>query len=90
MIVVALMFGIIFWDHGTNRSNVLRAPDIRGRQPDFSNAIGSMYAAVMFLSVQNSSAVQPIISIRRTVFSRRSVRTMLLNRYKFSSIFYIL
>ncbi|PHU14197.1 Pleiotropic drug resistance protein 1 [Capsicum chinense] len=90
MIVVALMFVMIFWDHGTNRSNVLRAPDIRGRQPDFSNAIGSMYAAVMFLSVQNSSAVQPIISIKRTVFYRRRVRTMLLNCYKFSSIFYIL
>ncbi|KAF3668868.1 hypothetical protein FXO37_09299 [Capsicum annuum] len=66
----------------TKQSNVLRAPDIRGRQPDFSNAIGSMYAAVMFLSVQNSSAVQPIISIKRTVFYRRSVRTMLLNCYE--------
>ncbi|TMW90131.1 hypothetical protein EJD97_016159 [Solanum chilense] len=31
----------------------------------------SMYAAVMFLSVQNSSTVQPIISIDRTVFYRK-------------------
>lgn len=42
-----------------------------GRQQDLFNAIGSMYAAVMFLSVQNSSTVQPIISIDRTVFYRK-------------------
>uniref|UniRef100_A0A3Q7GRS2 ABC-2 type transporter transmembrane domain-containing protein n=1 Tax=Solanum lycopersicum TaxID=4081 RepID=A0A3Q7GRS2_SOLLC len=42
-----------------------------GRQQDLFNAIGSMYAAVMFLSVRNSSTVQPIISIDRTVFYRK-------------------
>ncbi|CAN4097540.1 unnamed protein product [Withania somnifera] len=63
---VALMFGTIFWDLGTKR----------GRQQDLFNAIGSMYAAVMFLGVQNSSAVQPIISIERTVFYRERAAGM--------------
>lgn len=52
------------------------APNFRGRQQDFFNAIGSMYAAVMFLGVQNSSAVQPIISIERTVFYRERAAGM--------------
>ncbi|KAK4357468.1 hypothetical protein RND71_023078 [Anisodus tanguticus] len=65
-IFVALMFGIIFWDLGSKR----------GRQQDFFNAIGAMYAAVMFLVVQNSTAVQPIISIERTVFYRERAAGM--------------
>ncbi|WMV33994.1 hypothetical protein MTR67_027379 [Solanum verrucosum] len=36
----------------------------------------SMYAAVMFLSVENSSAVQRIISIERTVFYRKRAAGM--------------
>ncbi|KAJ8547596.1 hypothetical protein K7X08_011182 [Anisodus acutangulus] len=47
-----------------------------GRQQDFFNAIGAMYAAVMFLGVQNSTAVQPIISIERTVFYRERAAGM--------------
>ncbi|KAK4718454.1 hypothetical protein R3W88_016792 [Solanum pinnatisectum] len=43
-IFVAPKFGTIFWDLVSKR----------GRQQDLFNAIGSMYAAVMFLGVQNS------------------------------------
>ncbi|KAK4355458.1 hypothetical protein RND71_024429 [Anisodus tanguticus] len=57
-IFVAPTFGTIFWDLGSKR----------GRQQDIVNAIGDVYAAVMFLGVQSSIAVQPIISIERTVF----------------------
>lgn len=48
-----------------------------------------MCPAVLFLGVQNSSAVQPIISIERTVFHREraarmySLYHMLLDRHRF-------
>ncbi|GMN45205.1 hypothetical protein TIFTF001_014383 [Ficus carica] len=62
----ALMFGTIFWDLGTKRR----------RQQDVMNAMGSMYAAVLFLGVQNSSSVQPVVAIERTVFYRERAAGM--------------
>ncbi|KAJ8540414.1 hypothetical protein K7X08_030333 [Anisodus acutangulus] len=32
--------------------------------------MGSMYAATLFLGVQNSSSVQPVVAVERTVFYR--------------------
>ncbi|XP_010254256.1 PREDICTED: pleiotropic drug resistance protein 1-like [Nelumbo nucifera] len=63
---IALMFGTIFWDLGSKR----------GRKQDLINAIGSMYAAVLFLGVQNSSAVQPVVAVERTVFYREKAAGM--------------
>lgn len=40
------------------------------------NAMGSMYAAVLFIGVQNSSSVQPVVSIERTVFYRERAAGM--------------
>ncbi|KAL2332424.1 hypothetical protein Fmac_020005 [Flemingia macrophylla] len=57
---IALMFGTMFWDLGGKHSS----------RQDLSNALGSMYSAVMFLGVQNSSSVQPVVSIERSVFYR--------------------
>ncbi|KAL2332418.1 hypothetical protein Fmac_019999 [Flemingia macrophylla] len=37
---------------------------------DLLNALGSMYIAVLFLGVQNSSSVQPVVAVERTVFYR--------------------
>ncbi|KAA8525358.1 hypothetical protein F0562_007224 [Nyssa sinensis] len=62
----ALMFGTIFWDLGSKR----------GRQQDLFNAMGSMYAAVLFIGVQNATSVQPIIAIERTVFYRERAAGM--------------
>ncbi|XP_074570849.1 ABC transporter G family member 36-like isoform X2 [Curcuma longa] len=64
--VIALMFGTIFWDLGTRRS----------RQQDLFNAMGSMYAAVIFIGVQNASSVQPVVAIERTVFYRERAAGM--------------
>ncbi|KAJ8543110.1 hypothetical protein K7X08_005633 [Anisodus acutangulus] len=77
-IFVAPTFGTIFWDLGTKR----------GRQQDIVNAIGDVYAAVMFLGVQNSTAVQPIISIERISVGKEQLGCiqlylMLLDKYKF-------
>ncbi|CAK9174669.1 unnamed protein product [Ilex paraguariensis] len=63
---IALMFGTIFWDLGSKKTN----------QQDPFNAMGSMYAAVIFLGVQNASSVQPVVAVERTVFYRERAAGM--------------
>nr|GLL46785.1 pleiotropic drug resistance protein 1-like [Ipomoea trifida] len=53
----ALLFGTIFWGIGPKRKT----------QQDLFNAMGCMYAAVVFLGVQNATSVQPVVAIERTV-----------------------
>ncbi|WCJ30204.1 ABC transporter G family member 39 [Euphorbia peplus] len=65
-IVIALLFGTIFWNLGAKR----------GKAQDLFNAMGSMYAAVLFLGFQNSTSVQPVVSIERTVFYRERAAGM--------------
>lgn len=38
--------------------------------------MGSMYAAVIFIGIQNSNAVQPVIAVERTVFYRERAAGM--------------
>lgn len=38
--------------------------------------MGSMYAAVTFIGVQNAVSVQPVVSIERTVFYRERAAGM--------------
>ncbi|XP_050212983.1 pleiotropic drug resistance protein 1-like isoform X2 [Mercurialis annua] len=57
---IALMMGTIFWNLGTKRSRI----------QDINNAMGSMYAAVLFLGFLNASSVQPVVAVERTVFYR--------------------
>ncbi|KAK6162154.1 hypothetical protein DH2020_001995 [Rehmannia glutinosa] len=63
---IAVMFGTIFWDLGSKRR----------KQQDIFNAMGSMYAAVLFLGVQNATSVQPVVAIERTVFYRERAAGM--------------
>nr|XP_011459223.1 PREDICTED: pleiotropic drug resistance protein 1-like [Fragaria vesca subsp. vesca] len=63
---IALMFGTIFWDLGSKRKN----------QQDVFNAMGSMYAAVLFIGVQNATSVQPVVAVERTVFYRERAAGM--------------
>ncbi|KAL7166187.1 hypothetical protein ACSBR2_036964 [Camellia fascicularis] len=63
---IALLFGTIFWDLGSKR----------GTQQDIFNAMGSMYAAVLFLGVQNAGSVQPVVAIERIVFYRERAAGM--------------
>ncbi|XP_062165227.1 pleiotropic drug resistance protein 1-like [Alnus glutinosa] len=65
-IFIALMFGTIFWDLGSKRR----------RQQDISNAIGSMYAAALFIGIQNAALVQPVVAVERTVFYRERAAGM--------------
>ncbi|KAK1265609.1 Pleiotropic drug resistance protein 3 [Acorus gramineus] len=48
----------------------------QSKQQDLFNAMGSMYAAVLFLGVQNASSVQPVVAIERTVFYRERAAGM--------------
>lgn len=63
---IALVFGTMFWDMGKKVD----------RQQDLMNAMGSMYAAVFFIGVQNAATVQPVIAIERTVFYRERAAGM--------------
>ncbi|KAJ4718242.1 Pleiotropic drug resistance ABC transporter [Melia azedarach] len=63
---IALIFGSMFWDMGTKTK----------KQQDLFNAMGSMYAAVLFLGVQNASSVQPVVAVERTVFYRERAAGM--------------
>ncbi|WVZ20778.1 hypothetical protein V8G54_008100 [Vigna mungo] len=64
--IIALLFGTIFWDIGSKRQ----------RSQDIFNAMGSMYAAVLFIGIQNSTSVQPVVAIERTVFYRERAAGM--------------
>ncbi|XP_057422907.1 pleiotropic drug resistance protein 1-like isoform X2 [Lotus japonicus] len=64
--LIALMFGVLFWEIGSKRGN----------EQDLFNAMGSMYAAVTFIGVQNGASVQPIIAVERTVFYRERAAGM--------------
>ena len=55
--VIALLLGCILWDIGTERSTVQQ----------FSNILGALYLAVLFLGIINAMSVQPIVEMERTV-----------------------
>jgi len=38
--------------------------------------MGSMYAAVLFIGIQNATSVQPVVAIERTVFYRERAAGM--------------
>nr|GEX61824.1 pleiotropic drug resistance protein 2-like [Tanacetum cinerariifolium] len=64
--VIGLIFGVIFWDKGTKMT----------KQQDLNNLMGAMYAAVLFLGGTNTSAVQSVVAIERTVFYREKAAGM--------------
>ncbi|XP_074280493.1 pleiotropic drug resistance protein 1-like [Silene latifolia] len=65
-IFVGVMFGSIFWKLGSTTN----------KQQALLNAMGSMYTAVLFLGIQNSSGVQPVVFVERTVFYRERAAGM--------------
>ncbi|XP_052184623.1 pleiotropic drug resistance protein 2-like isoform X2 [Diospyros lotus] len=63
---IGILFGVIFWNKG----------DKMDKQQDLLNLLGAMYIAVMFLGGTNTSAVQSVVSIERTVFYRERAAGM--------------
>ncbi|ONK59464.1 uncharacterized protein A4U43_C08F6690 [Asparagus officinalis] len=64
--VIAFIFGTIFWKLGKKVKT----------QQDLFNSLGSMYAAVLFIGIQNGQTVQPIVDVERTVFYREKAAGM--------------
>ncbi|GAA0153723.1 ATP-binding cassette [Lithospermum erythrorhizon] len=62
----ALIIGTIFWDVGSKRDTY----------QNLFVVMGALYSAIMFLGVNNSSSVQPVVSIERTVFYREKAAGM--------------
>ncbi|XP_054803327.1 pleiotropic drug resistance protein 1-like [Prosopis cineraria] len=63
---VSVLFGSMFWNLGSNIK----------KQQEIFNAMGSMYAAVLFLGIKNANAVQPVVAVERTVFYRERAAGM--------------
>nr|GEV71750.1 ABC transporter G family member 31 [Tanacetum cinerariifolium] len=64
--ICALIVGSVFWDVGSKRDTT----------QNLMVLMGALYTAVMFLGVNNSSTVQPVIAIERTVFYRERAAGM--------------
>ncbi|MCL7028848.1 hypothetical protein MKW94_001942, partial [Papaver nudicaule] len=65
-VIISLMFGSICWKFGSKRET----------EQDILNAMGSMYAAVLFIGITNSTAIQPVFSIERFVSYRERAAGM--------------
>ncbi|XVE98241.1 hypothetical protein REPUB_Repub03eG0088700 [Reevesia pubescens] len=65
-VVISLMLGTICWKFGSKRES----------QQDLFNAMGSIYAAVLFIGITNAGAVQPVVSIERFVSYRERAAGM--------------
>ncbi|KAL3528695.1 hypothetical protein ACH5RR_008017 [Cinchona calisaya] len=65
-LAAALMIGTIFWQVGTKRES----------SSDLITVVGAMYAAVLFVGINNCSTVQPVVAIERTVFYRERAAGM--------------
>ncbi|KAJ0008451.1 hypothetical protein Pint_29998 [Pistacia integerrima] len=73
-ISVHLLHSFDIWDNilGHGHQNV----SYKSKRQDLFNAMGSMYGAVLFLGVQNATAVQPVVAVERTVFYREKAAGM--------------
>ncbi|XP_024171768.2 pleiotropic drug resistance protein 1 isoform X3 [Rosa chinensis] len=63
---MAALLGSFFWDLGSKRQ----------KQRDLFSALGSMYAAVLFIGIQNSLSVQPVVHVERLVSYRETAAGM--------------
>lgn len=64
--LIGIIFGLIFWQKGKKID----------KQQDLLNLLGAMYSAVMFLGGTNTSAVQSVVAVERTVFYREKAAGM--------------
>ncbi|KAJ9557166.1 hypothetical protein OSB04_011780 [Centaurea solstitialis] len=60
VLFASFIFGLLFWNQGKKIHN----------QQSFFNNLGSMYSAVLFCGINNSSSVLPYVSMERTVVYR--------------------
>ncbi|XP_050231244.1 ABC transporter G family member 39-like [Mercurialis annua] len=65
-VIIGIIFGLIFYNKGKKVS----------KQQDLMNLLGAIYSAVFFLGACNTSSVQPVVAIERTVFYRERAAGM--------------
>ncbi|CAO2170179.1 unnamed protein product [Urochloa humidicola] len=65
-IMIALLFGTAFWNLGMKRT----------KRQDLFNSMGSVYAAVLMLGVQNASGINPVVAMERIVFYKERAAGM--------------
>jgi ABC-type multidrug transport system ATPase subunit/ABC-type multidrug transport system permease subunit len=65
-VVIALFFGTVFWQRGGERDSL----------DSVFMLMGAMYAAVIFLGVNNASTVQPVAAAERDVLYRERAAGM--------------
>ncbi|KAL6842793.1 hypothetical protein ACP4OV_027637 [Aristida adscensionis] len=65
-IIIAVLFGTAFWNLGMKRA----------KRQDLFNSMGSMYASVLMLGIQNASGVHPVVGMERIVFYRERAAGM--------------
>ncbi|KAH0863994.1 hypothetical protein HID58_081205 [Brassica napus] len=65
-LATSLLIGTIFWQIGGKKSNV----------QDLTMVLGAIYAAVIFVGVNNCSTVQPMVAVERSVFYREKAAGM--------------
>ncbi|KAK3010447.1 hypothetical protein RJ639_010656 [Escallonia herrerae] len=89
-VIISLMFGTICWRFGSKRflawiwmtilfdylKFILGYCFNRETQQDIFNAMGSMYAAVLFIGITNASSVQPVVYVERSVSYRERAAGM--------------
>ncbi|KAK3118104.1 hypothetical protein QOZ80_9BG0694280 [Eleusine coracana subsp. coracana] len=64
--MIALLFGTAFWNLGMKRT----------KQQDLVNSVGSMYAAVLMLGIQNASGIHPVVAMERILFYKERAAGM--------------
>ncbi|KAF9613768.1 hypothetical protein IFM89_011492 [Coptis chinensis] len=65
-LAAALLIGTVFWRIGTKRET----------SGELQIVLGAMNAAVLFIGINNSATVQPIVAMERTVFYRERAAGM--------------
>ncbi|GAA0142444.1 ATP-binding cassette [Lithospermum erythrorhizon] len=64
--IIGIIFGAIYWNKGDKLS----------KQQELMNIVGGMYSVIMFLGGTNTSSVQSVVSVERTVFYREKAAGM--------------
>ncbi|XP_074574933.1 ABC transporter G family member 51-like [Curcuma longa] len=64
--VASVIFGSIFWKFGSKRDTT----------QELRLVMGSLYSACLFIGVNNSASVQPVVSLERTVYYREKATRM--------------
>ncbi|ERN20480.1 hypothetical protein AMTR_s00068p00162220 [Amborella trichopoda] len=73
---ITLLIGTMLWDLGSKGVKIPLKDGLSANPQDLFNAMGSMYASVLFIGSNNAYSVQPVVSVERLVFYRERAAGM--------------